>query len=492
MLATFNQYASGKLQEVDDEFIVTRDKFCEYYADFCAKKQIELNTPVQRSALIEMISEIENIRIAWSWMVESDRWDLISKVKHPLQAYHSILGNYIQGREFFRLALQKLNRLNSPDLELLRASLQQLSSWMTYRIGFITEGFKGMSESLKVFRSYNSAWDIGMTLFYMADASLSMGNPGQAKNQLEEALNLMCTDNMPQSNFATSMIAHCQSQLGIALMVLGEYEQARQYLDTSLATHLRIGTHYGSIQPLMGLGRLAFHQGEFMQARVLYLQALEKATNIYDHRGMAQIHNNLSAINEVIVNIPESIHHILTALKICKETGDRRLTALIMNNLAYQQLRYLNQPAEAIRTYHECMEIFSDLGDLRGITYTSYDVSKAYLKVGLLDEAWSYCVQALNTAMTLDSIPIVLHTLHGFANLFANTPQPERALRLCYLIELHPQIENDTRMRVIVTRCILEATLQPDVIQSTRIWGRSVNLQDVIDQILSEKFPRRK
>ena len=36
-------------------YIATRDKFCEYYADYCAKKQIELNTPIQRSALIEMI-----------------------------------------------------------------------------------------------------------------------------------------------------------------------------------------------------------------------------------------------------------------------------------------------------------------------------------------------------------------------------------------------------------------------------------------------------
>ncbi len=492
MLATFNQYASGKLHEVDDEFIVTRDKFCEYYADFCAKKQIEMNTPVQRSALIEMISEIENIRIAWSWMVDSDRWDLIVQLKQPLQAYHIILGNYIQGREFFRLALLKLNRLNSPDLELVRASLHQLSSWMTYRIGFLTEGVQGMSESLEVFRLHNSTWDIAMTLFYLADAYIIMGNPSQAKIQLEEALSLMYTEGIPQTNFVTSIIAHCQSLLGIALLILGDYEQARQNFNTSLATHLRIGTHYGSIQPLMGLGRLAFQQGEFLQSRVLFLQALEKATNIYDHRGMALIHNNLSAINEVIVNTPESIHHLLTALNLCKETGDRRLTAVIMNNLAYEQLKYLNQPAEAIRTYHECLEIFSDLGDLRGITYTSYDISKAYLKVGLLDEAWSYCAQALNTSMTLDTIPLVLHALHGFANLFANIQQPERALRMCYLIEMHPQIENDTRMRVIVTRCVLEVTLPPDVIQAARSWGASINLQDVIDQILSESVPSRK
>jgi predicted ATPase/DNA-binding SARP family transcriptional activator len=487
MLATFNQYASGKLEEFADESLITKEKFCEYYADFCAKKQIELNTPIQRSALIEMISEIENIRIAWSWMVDSDRWDLIDKCKHPLQAYHIILGNYIQGREFYRTALLKLSRLNLPEMELIRASMQQLSAWMTYRIGFVAEGVQGLSASLEVFRFYNSPWDIAMTLFYLADASITMGNPLQAKIKLDETLSLMYSIDQPRSNYVSAIIAHCQSLMGISLIALGDYEQARLNLNTSLATHNRIGTHYGSIHPLIGLGQLAFYQGEFLQARDLYMQALEKATNIYDHRGMARIHNNLSAINEVIVNTSESIHHLITALRIIKETGDRRLTAVIMNNLAYEQLRYLNQPAEAIRTYHQCLEIFSDLGDLRGITYTSYDVSKAYLKVGLWDEAWSYCTKSLNTAMTLDSIPLVLHAVHGFANLFTYTQQLERALRLCYLIELHPQVEVDTRRRVIVSRCMIEPTLSSDVIQAAHIWGESANLQDVIDQILKER-----
>ncbi len=489
MLATFNQYASSKLGEVSDELIATREKFYEYYADFCAKKQIEMNTPIQRSAIVEMISEIENIRIAWNWMVDSDRWDLIAKIKQPLQAYHIILGNYVQGREFYRYALLKLNRLNSPDLELIRAAMRQLSAWMTYRIGFITEGLQGLSESLEIFRSQEASWEIATTLFYMADGYISSGNPLQAKILLDEALSLMCSADLPRSNYVSSMIAHCQSLLGTALMSLGEYDQARLNFNTSLAAHNRIGTHYGSIQPLMGLAMLAFHQGEFLHSRELYMQALEKATNIYDHRGMARIHNNLSAVTEVIVNNSESLHHILTALKLCKETGDRRLTALILNNLAYEQSRFLNQPAEAIRTYHESLGIFSDLGDLRGITYTTYDISKAYLKVGLLDESWNYCLQSLNTSMTLDSIPLVLHALHGFAHLFAKNHQPERALRLCYLIGIHPQIDPDTRKRVIVTMSMLEATSPPDIVEDARRWGKSTSLQDAIDQILSEKIP---
>ena len=54
MLATFNQYASNKLGEVPDELIATREKFIEYYADYCAKKQLELNTPIQRECIDDM------------------------------------------------------------------------------------------------------------------------------------------------------------------------------------------------------------------------------------------------------------------------------------------------------------------------------------------------------------------------------------------------------------------------------------------------------
>jgi DNA-binding SARP family transcriptional activator/predicted ATPase len=77
MLNTFHQYASSKLEKVENELLTTKAKYCDYYADFCMLKQPELNSQIQRKALSEMISEIENIRTAWGWMVDSDRWELI-------------------------------------------------------------------------------------------------------------------------------------------------------------------------------------------------------------------------------------------------------------------------------------------------------------------------------------------------------------------------------------------------------------------------------
>ncbi len=177
---------------------------------------------------------------------------------------------------------------------------------------------------------------------------------------------------------------------------------------------------------------------------------------------------------------------MLSALQLCNETGDHRLKAIILNNLAYHQIRYLQHPSEAIRTYHESIEIFSTIGDLRGIVYSFYDISKAYLVVGLLKEAANSCSRSLQTALTLDSIPLTLHALHGYANLFTNTGELERALRICHLIENHPQVETDTQKRAAATRIDLEMSLPTEANEAARYWVESTNLQEVIDQILSE------
>jgi predicted ATPase/DNA-binding SARP family transcriptional activator len=487
MLSTFNQYASAKLAASKLEFEATKVSFCNYYVNYCTKKQQELNSSKQIDALVDMSSELENIRIAWNLLVDSENWAQIEMIKEPLLAYHVMVGNPYQGRELFRSAFLKLNKSNKPELELIQAVMQQLTNWMMIKTGFIAEGFQGLADSLEIFRSHNSLFDVALTLMFLADVNITIGDAPLAKKQIEEALGILHGDSITKTPYAIAISANCQSLLGLIYMQLGDVNQARLNMDLSLAVHNAMGTYYGTIHPLRGLGKLAFYQGDFLQARDRFLQALEIAVKIYDRRGMAFLHNNLSAVFEALVNISESYNHLYVALKLTRETGDRRLTAVFLNNMAYHQLRYLHQPTEAIRTYHESITLFSEVSDLRGIAFTYYDMSKAYLKVGLIEEAWSYCLRSLNTSMTLDNISMILHSLHGFANFYAVTNEVERALRLCYLLINHPNIETDTQNRVIVTRAEIEANVSPEIIQSARTWGESVSLQDVLDQVLAEK-----
>ena len=486
MLNTFQQYAIEKLEALDDELSETKTKYCTYYMNFCIKKHQDLNSPTQKRGMDELTSEIENIRTAWGWMVDSNRWDMIDKVKEPLLAYYVILGNFIQGRELFRLALQKLDGMNTASTDLVRASMLQREAWMTFRNGFTSEGLAGMLKTIDTFNRYNSHWDIAMTSSFLAEAYRTLGNPGQAEKYIRDALRILHQDSISKSSYVIAFTAHCQSVLGTILMEMGDLEAARMNMEASLATHNHLGTYYGTIHPTMGLAKLAYIQGDYAQSMDLYLQALDSATKIGDQRYMATIHNNLSDICQEMGNPSKSYLNLLLALQFCSETGDHRLKAIILNNLAYHQLRYLQHPSEAIRTYHESIEIFTNIGDLRGAVFSYYDISKAYLQVGLVNEAANFCSRSLKTALTLDSIPLILHTLHGFANHYASTGELERALRLCHLIENHPQVEPDTLKRAATTRVDLETSLPTEANEAARYWAESTNLQEVIDQILSE------
>ncbi|MGE5124081.1 MAG: BTAD domain-containing putative transcriptional regulator, partial [Acidobacteriaceae bacterium] len=143
MLDTFRQYAFGMLNEINTEYDFVRQRFIEYFADFCAQKNLDLNSAIQRQALDEMLPEIENIRSAWAWMIESNRWDLVEKVKDAILTFHIICGNFIQGREFFRSALSMLDKVNDPSMALTRAKMLQFDSWMAIRNGFLAEGMTG-------------------------------------------------------------------------------------------------------------------------------------------------------------------------------------------------------------------------------------------------------------------------------------------------------------------------------------------------------------
>jgi predicted ATPase len=486
MLNTFQQYASDKLEALDDELSITRTKFCDYYVDFCIEKHQELNSATQKKGIEALTSEMENIRTAWVWMIDSNRWDMIDKVKEPLLAYYVILGNFVQGRELFRLALQKLDGMNTSSTDLERASMQQREAWMIFRNGFTADGLAGLLKSIETFNRYNSQWDVAMTSLFIAEAYRTLGNLGQAERYIRDALRILHQDSMSKSNYIVAFTAHCHSVLGTILIENSDLEAARMNLEVSLATHNQLGTYYGTIHPTMGLAKLAYIQGDIAQSMDLCLQALDTATQIGDQRYMATIHNNLSDIYQEMANPSESYLNLLLALQFCSETGDHRLKAIILNNLAYHQLSYLQQPSEAIRNYHESIEIFTNIGDLRGAVFSYYDISKAYLQVGLVNEAANFCSRSLKTALTLDSTPLILHTLHGFANLYASTGELERALCLCHLIENHPLVEPDTRKRVAATRVDLETSLPTEANEAARYWVESTNLQEIIDQILSE------
>jgi hypothetical protein len=116
--------------------------------------------------------------------------------------------------------------------------------------------------------------------------------------------------------------------------------------------------------------------------------------------------------------------------------------------------------------------------------YVSYDLGNAYLQADQVALArGSYC-NALFTAFEFASQPLILHTLHGFAQLYAHLSDLPQAVETCALILAHPASEADTRTRAATLLAELETRLPAEQMQAARLRGQNAILEDAVTRAL--------
>jgi tetratricopeptide (TPR) repeat protein len=136
-------------------------------------------------------------------------------------------------------------------------------------------------------------------------------------------------------------VALANGYIGACHWRLGNYDQARQYLDTSLALKREIGDRLQEGKTLNVLGLLEWDLGNFDQA----------------------------------------VEYFATASKIGKEVGDPRLEGATLNNLSlvYDEL---GDYKTSLSQYHQVLNIYSDADFPRGMGDTLGNIGGVYLLLG--------------------------------------------------------------------------------------------------------------
>ena len=73
MLETIREYATERLEQDSEFSAAARRAHATYFADFAQRQWERLSGDGRETALREMESEIENLRIAWRYWVENKR-----------------------------------------------------------------------------------------------------------------------------------------------------------------------------------------------------------------------------------------------------------------------------------------------------------------------------------------------------------------------------------------------------------------------------------
>jgi tetratricopeptide (TPR) repeat protein len=302
-LETIRQYAREKLFE-SEEVALIRDRHLDYFRTLAEKAEIEILHANQTVWLQRLNVEFDNIRAALEWSQEN-------RVEDGLQLGNSIW-RFCLRYGYARELVERLNQLLAHPSAAKRTSVRAktlstlsiLAVWQgdlkktrplaeeslainkelgdqkglaasLYALGVATnhtgapEALSFLLQSLAAYRSLDDKRGISEVLIIISQAS---NDPAQRQASLEESLELA-----RERGDAITM-AGALDNLGILALDLGNFAQARFWLEESLALQRPLGAS-GYFTTLQYLAELDTYEGNYAEARALCEEGLLMSKN---------------------------------------------------------------------------------------------------------------------------------------------------------------------------------------------------------------------
>lgn len=394
--AVLRQYALAKLTDVLTEEKGTRDRHAVFFVEMLNELEASLRGNEATHALVTIARDLENIREAWSWSVETLRLDQLERALHSFAHYYMLRGPFQEGRmavsgaelqlrsalngnaeprsRFERLLSRVLvaaaslcNRMASYDeaLELAREAVLlaaaaeaaeaeaegylQAALALRYKGDFVA-ALSNTSRALDLARQHEMKTVEGESLATLGTVSLYQGAYEEARTHLNEALTVYRATSRRREE------ARALNGLGVLYLYQGQYSEARVQYEQSLDAYREIGDRHGEGQELNNLGAVAHHLGEFEEALRHYEQALLLREQLAEYQGVGLTSGNLGLLAHHMGNHETALTYCQVALRIAHERGDRDSEAFALLGLSQAQLS-LDRVPDAIKSVDQAIEL---------------------------------------------------------------------------------------------------------------------------------------
>ncbi len=157
---------------------------------------------------------------------------------------------------------------------------------------------------------------------------------------------------------------------GLAVLAIKhrDYDDARRFLDESLALSRELGDTASAIRSMLSLGVVAVDTNDYERAKRLNQETLDLARATGDRRVVATAINNLSDLALVEGDYERAVGLAEESLANARELGHRESAVLSLLNLAQAAL-YLQRYDEAARALDEALRLAVELGYRESIAY---------------------------------------------------------------------------------------------------------------------------
>jgi predicted ATPase/DNA-binding SARP family transcriptional activator/Tfp pilus assembly protein PilF len=433
MLETIRQYANKNLWEAGEGERL-RQRHLAYFVEFAERAEPNLRAIDMAIWLDRLEAELDNIRSALEYALESDVEAELRLASALLWFWH-IRGHTNEGIDWLEqgLSIETAARSDqplSPNRAMLRGKALNVIGFLVHMMGMYEKAVAFSEESLSIFRELGPAGKRdGAYALCLLGIHRFRQDVRQAKLLLEEALAL---SREVGDKFG---IAQCLNHLAAVAWNQGHKENARALLEEALALRKKIGDKDGIAFVLEELGNQAVRKGDYKQATICYEESLALFREVGNKGGVGVVLTYLGRVARAQDNYERAATFLEGALTLGQDLGDKNATAerlVDLGSVAQSEGSY----RRATQIYEEALTLFREIENQFGIAVTLRHLGLAALQQGNYEQASKRFDEALAISQEID-------------NTFGS------ALTLYYLGKVAQAQGDDTLARVFHTKAII-------------------------------------
>ena len=232
----------------------------------------------------------------------------------------------------------------------------------------------------------------------------------------------------PQSRPDSELRSRACNGAGMLAYRMGDFAQARLFLEDSLAVARRRQDKRGIAVALGNLGHVPAAQGQFAEAREMYGEALALSREQGNESGAAYSLIGLGNVAASLGELPTAQQQYEEALTLFRRLGDTGGELLILGNLGWVALTQKDGPLAKTRT-EQALALCRQLKRTEGEALYLPNLGAACELAGDMAGAWECYRQALQVSLQLGDKRTLAATLETLAAYYLRTGEYAQAAR---------------------------------------------------------------
>lgn len=473
------QYAAEKLRCSPDRERAVLDAHSAYFASYLEAREVCLKSPNPAEALVEIETELDNVRAAWSRMLGELELEQIERAISPLHFFYTrqaalaegeaaftalseslgsaadtspqharLLGSALSRRAtFLRQQGQYAKAASLLDRALLllderqhareRAFALVVSGSTQVKAGHLEAGTELGEQALRLYRATGDAWGTAHALETLGRLYGTAGDFAKAERAYRESASIQR---------AAGMLESGSMGLGFTLVQQGDYASGCALMLNALEMFERAGDRWNRMLCQMNLANAQRTLGNYSSAEALAKSCLEFTREVgnWDHEAWScyQLGNVLKEQERYEAAAAQFQAGLERSLQM-GDVGKIALGRLEFGNLALIRGDY----REAERQLSESLRGFESAGQAWGIALALDLLGYLACHEANFELAQTHLSKALAIALSRSLYPFATNVIAGTAFWFARSGDPERAVELLSFTQHHPATERHTLTR---------------------------------------------